>query len=254
MTIAALAAVPTASQAVTVLFTGNAASGGNGQGVIGHDFVLGSSIPHMSAFYGEHGVAGPYTALSSPDSYDFTTGGHLPVGANIPPRQFGATAPAEPALSPFGISGPLHLGISGFTLDYSDSDDLFVTGPDTERRIYRNGVVGIFEETAPDVYSELAAYTDGIFVIDIDYSTGAITNTFTGTRTAGSMTIFPESWTGTSFDPIDVAGSSPEIYGGFGIATQIEVAAAVAMPAPAVPALLGLGAIVLHLSRRRAIG
>lgn len=250
--VAALVAVPTASQAVTVLFTGIAAPGGAGQGVIGHDFVAASSIPHMSAFYASVGVAGPYTALASPDSYDFTTGGDLPVGSNVPPRQFGATAAAVPALAAYGITGSLHLGIRGFTLDYNNPSDLFTTGPLGEQRIYRNGEAGIFEETSPGVFTQIAAYSDGIFTIDIDYGTGAITNSFNGTLTPGSMTIFPETWTGTSFDPINVAGASPELYGGFSITSELQVAEV--LPAPATPAMLGIAAIVLHLSRRRFFG
>ena len=211
--------------------------------MIGHDFVTTASVgavnPAMGSFYTTFGVAGPYTSLVTPDAYNFATGGELAIGANVPARSFGATVPASAALASLGINGSLHLGIRGFTLDFGNSADLFQLGPTTERRIYRNGEAKIFEETAPNVFSEVAAYAGGIFTIDIDYSTGLITNVFTGTKTPGSLTIFPDSWTGTSFDPINEAGTTPEIYGAFSITTTLEISEQVAVPEPALPTVIG---------------
>ncbi|MGB0630623.1 MAG: hypothetical protein ACPGRZ_08005 [Alphaproteobacteria bacterium] len=243
------------ASAVTVLFTGNAAAGGSDQGVIGHDFVSTATVnavnPAMGAFYSSFGVAGPYTALATPDSYDFSTGGELAIGANAPGRSFGATAPASAALASVGIDGALHLGIRGFTLDFGNAADLFTLGPTTERRIYRNGEAKIFEETAPNVFAEVASYTGGTFTIDIDYSTGLITNVFNGTKSVGSLSIFPETWTGTSFDPIDVAGGSPELYGGFSITSSLEIGEQVAVPEPVMPAAVGFAMLLVAAMRRR---
>ncbi len=246
--VAAAVVLPTGARAATILFTGATGPGGAAQGVIGHDFVSRTSIAHMNAFYASVGSAGPYTALATPDSYDFATGGDLPVGSNVPARQFGATAPASAALASVGILGSLHLGIRGFTLDYNNVSDLFQSGPTSERRIYRNGEAAIFEEVAPGVFNEVAAYTGGVFTIDIDYSDLSIVNQFSGTLSPGSMSIFPETWTGTSFDPIDLAGTTPEIYGGFSITTSIEIAASV--PAPGGAAILAAFAAGAAIRRR----
>ena len=196
-----------------------------------------------------------YTTLTSPDAYDFSTGGELAIGANAPARSFAATAPASGALASVGINGPLHIGLRGFTLNTSGDAaslvDLSFSGLQ-ESRIYRNGEVKIFGETAPNVFSEVAAYTDGTFGIDIDYTTGTITNTFNGTLAPGSMTIFPDSWTGTSFSPIDLAGTSPELYGAFSVTSSLEIEEQqVAVAEPAMPALLGLGMLALAAIRRR---
>lgn len=244
--------------AVTVLFTGNASPGGFGKGIIGHDAVAGSSITHMSGLYGSVGIANVYTRLTSPDAYDFNTGEELAIGGNIPFRAFAASAPGSAALVSAGINGALQIGLRGFTLntsgDAASLADLSFSGLN-ESRIYRNGEVKIFEETAGSVFTEVASYTGGTFTIDIDYSTGIITNTFNGTLEPGSMTIFPESWTGTSFDPIDQAGFSPELYGAFSVTTTLEIAEQqVAVPEPAMPAIIGLGMIAFAtLRRRRAV-
>ena len=124
---------------MTVLFTGNAASGGTDQGVIGHDFVstatVGAVNPVMGSFYSTFGVAGPYTSLATPDSYDFATGGELAIGANVPARSLDATAPASAALTSVGINGAPHIGIRGFTLDFGNTADLSLLNATTERRI-----------------------------------------------------------------------------------------------------------------------
>jgi hypothetical protein len=250
----ALTALPAGQAlALTVVFTGNAATAGTGQGVIGHDFVAAGAIPHMAAFYSSHGVAGPYTALTTPDAYDFATGGEVAIGANLPLRQFGLTAPASPGLAALGINGSLHIGYRGFTLDVGSLVDLSVTGPDTEHRIYRNGEVKIFEETGPGVFAEIGGYINGVFEVDIDYSTGAITNVFTGDLTPGSSSLLPAFMTGTSFDPIDVAGTTPELYGGFSNTTVLELSETIAIAEPAPP--LELVAVVLGFAacmRRRS--
>ncbi len=253
--VTALAVAGQPANAVTVLFTGNGVSGGTGQGIIGHDAVSGGSIAHMSSLYGSVGIANVYTRLTSPDAYDFSTGGELAIGANAPFRSFAATTPASGVLASSGINGPLHIGLRGFTLNTSGDAqslvDLSFSGLN-ESRVYRNGEVKIFEETAPNVFTEVAAYTGGTFTIDIDYSTQIITNTFNGTLSPGSMTIFPDTWTGTSFDPIDLAGSSPEIYGAFSVTTVLEIGESqVAVPEPGMPAIIGLGMIAFGAFRRR---
>ena len=240
---------------MTVLFTGNAAAGGTDQGVIGHDFVsagtVGSVNPPMGAFYSRFGVAGPYTSLATPDAYDFVTGGELAIGANAPTRSFGVTVPASVELSSVGINGALHLGIRGFTLDFGNEADLFTTGATTKSRIYRNGEAKIFEATAPNVFAEVASYTGGTFTIDIDYSTGLITNVFSGIKSVGSLSIFPETWTGISFGPIDLAGSSTEIYGGFSITSSLEIGEQVAVPEPEMPAAVGFAMLFVAALRCR---
>ena len=151
-----------------------------------------------------------------------------------------------------GVNGPLHIGLRGFTLDVSSgTPDISIVGFN-ESRIYRNGEVKIFEETAPNIFAEVAAYTGGTFTIDIDYTTGTIDNVFNGTLAPGSLSIFPETWTGTSFNPIDLAGTSPERYGAFSVTTSLELSEPqVAVPEPAVPAILGLGMLALTVVRRR---
>ena len=234
--------------AVSVLFTGNASSGGTGQGIIGHDGVAGSAI---NPFYGAVGISNVYTRLTSPDAYDFSTGGELAIGANAPARSFAASAPASAALASIGINGPLHIGLRGFTLDVSSGTGDITFGTLSESRVYRNGEVKIFEETALNVFNEVASYTGGTFTIDIDYTTGTIDNVFNGTLTPGSMTIFPETWIGTSFDPIDIAGTSPENFGAFSVKASLEVEERqVAVAEPAMPAILGLGMLTLAFWRR----
>jgi len=107
-----LAALKHNAGAVSVLFTGNGAAGGTDQGIIAHDAVSAGSIGHMSAFYGSVSIANVYTALATPDSYDFTTGGELAIVANVPGRSFGATAPGSAALASLGINGDLHIGFA----------------------------------------------------------------------------------------------------------------------------------------------
>jgi len=243
------------ANAVTVLFTGNGASGGTAQGIIGHDAVAAGSIAHMSGLYGSISIGSVYTRLTSPDAYDFSTGGELAIGAGAPLRSFAATAPASAALASTGINGALHIGLRGFTLNTSGDAgslvDLSFSGFN-ESRIYRNGEVKIFEETAPSVFSEVASYTGGTFTIDINYLTGVISNTFNGTLAPGSMSIFPETWTGSSFNPIDLAGSTPEAYGAFSVTTSMEISEQqIAVPEPAMPAIIGLGMIAFATLRRR---
>ena len=154
-----------------------------------------------------------------------------------------------------GISGALHIGLRGFTLNTSGDAgslvDLSFSGLN-ESRIYRNGEVKIFEETISG-FTEVAAYTDGTFAIDIDYSTGVISNVFNGTLSPGSMSIFPSTWTGFSFSPIDLAGSAPAgNYGAFSVTTSMEISEQqIAVPEPAMPAILGLGMIAFATLRRR---
>jgi hypothetical protein len=90
-----------------------------------------------------------------------------------------------------------------------------------EKHINRNGNVANFEETALGVFNQVASWSIAIFDIDIDYSDGSITNTFTGTLYPGSLGFFPRTWTGTSFDPIDVAGNSSQgPFGSFSVTTS----------------------------------
>ena len=236
-----------AALAVTVVFTG--ANGPGGQGVLGSAFVPRGSIAHMNAFYTSVGTTGPYTEVATPDAFDFTTGALLAPGSNPPPtRNFGATSTGH-GLGTFGITGDLHIGLGGFTLDFNNPADLFTTSATSERRIYRNGSAIIVEETAPNTFVTLASYANAIFTVDIDYTTGAITNTFQADLLPGSNPIFPELWLGSSSDPIDVAGSTSNgPYGSFSVLTSMEVEA----PVPAPPALaIGLFAGIGLLARRR---
>ncbi|MFT5488811.1 MAG: hypothetical protein ACI9JL_004441 [Paracoccaceae bacterium] len=239
---------PSPASAVTVLFSGAPFSGNSGAGIIGHDAVAGSSI---DPFYASVGIANVYTRLVSPDAYDFATGGELAIGANAPARSFAASAPASGALASIGINGPLHIGLRGFSLDVTPGTADITFAGFSENRVYRNGEVKIFEETAPNIFNEVASYTGGTFTIDIDYLTGSINNVFNGTLNPGSMTIFPETWTGTSFDPVDQAGTFPEIFGGFGVTSSLEIEERqVAVAEPAMPAMLGLGMLALAALRR----
>ncbi len=235
--------------AASVTFSG---SGAAGAGIIGHARVPRAAIPHMNLFYAPVGVSGPYTELSSPDAFDFTTGAHLAPGTNPPPaRKFGAALAAPHALAGVGIAGPVHIGISSFSLDYLNPSDLFVSAPFMERRIYRGGLAKIYEETAPNTFVELASYTGGTFTIDIDYTTGTITNVFTGTREAGSNPIFPVTWAGTSANPIDLAGStSAGIYGTFDVTATLDVNTS-PIPEPGAASLFAPGRIGLTARRRR---
>ena len=74
---------------------------------------------------------------------------------------------------------------------------------------------------------------------------------FNGTLAPGSMTIFRETWTGTSFDPIDIAGTSPENFGAFSVTSSLEIEETqVAVAEPAIPAMLGFGLLALAGLRR----
>ena len=104
---------------------------------------------------------------------------------------------------------------------------------------------------AANTFVELASYVDGVFQIDIDYTTGSIVNTFNGTLEAGSLSIFPATWIGTSSDPIDVAGStSAGNYGAFSVTTTMNIDTS-GIPEPSVLALLGVGLLGMGLQRRR---
>jgi hypothetical protein len=233
------------ARAVIVNFQGLT---GDGQGILGHTFVSGGSIAHMAAFYGSNGVAGPYTRLVSPDAFDTATGNEVAFGSTGSP--FAAKASAPHGLEGSGITGPLHIALSGFTLDFNNVADLFFTSPTDETRFYRNGSVAILEEVGPGSFNQLASYTNGVFQIDIDYSTGSITNTFNGTREAGSLTIFPETWTGTSFNPVDVAGSTPQgLFGAFSVTTALDVNTAESIPEPGALAILAPALLLLACRR-----
>jgi hypothetical protein len=66
------------------------------------------------------------------------------------------------------------------------------------------------------------------------------------------MSIFPSTWTAFSFNPIDLARSSLEIYGAFSVTTSMEISEQqIAVPEPAMPAILGLGMIAFATLRRR---
>ena len=116
-----------------------------------------------------------------------------------------------------------------------------------ENRIYRNVNAAIFEEIAPGVFNQLASWSNTIFVIDIDYSDGSITNTFTGTLDPGSLAFFSTTWTETSFDPIDVAGNSSQgQFVSFSVTTSFDLNSAIpALESPLifVVNLIGLGAV-----------
>ena len=238
--------MPRSAQAVTVTFTGDRTAG---QGVIGHGFVHRSATP-WDAFYAAVGVLGPYTELVSPDAFDFVTGNELAIGANLPTRPFGGTAAAPHGLEPAGFAGPLHVGFSGFTLNVSGADLAFLT-PTHEHRIYRGGTVKFFEETAPGTFVEIGSLIDAILEFDIDYATGVLSGTTTGTRGGTTSAIFPESYSSTAFNPIDNAGTTAEgIFGAFSSVASFEFDLA-AVPAPPALALLGAGLLALGVVRRR---
>ena len=239
------------ASAVTINFQGLR---GDGQGILGHAFVAAGDIPHMTGFYAGK-TTGPYTRLASPDAFNAATG--LEVAAGTSGGGFAATAPAPHGLAGLGIAGPLHISISGFTLDTSlAGGGLFFTSATDEHRTYRNGLATIFEETAPGVFNELASYTGGVFDIDIDYLTGSITNVFTGALEPGSLSIFPTMWSGTSFDPINEAGiSALGPFGAFSVTTSMEVDTETegAIPEPGAAALFALGLLGTGLVARRRI-
>lgn len=232
------------ARAVTVNFQGLT---GDGQGLLGHSFVTAGSIAHMSGFYSSFGVAGPYTAIVSPDAFDTTTGNELALGANAPSMPFAASTSGPHGLEGLGLTGSLHISVSGFTLDVNSLVDLSFSDS-IENRIYRNGIAAIFEETAPDVFNQVASWSNAIFDIDIDYSDGSITNTFTGALDPGSLSFFPTVWTGTSFNPIDVAGSSSQgPFGAFSVTTQFDVE----VPEPESLMVFAIGLVGMASLRRR---
>ena len=233
--------------AVTINFQGLR---GDGQGILGHAFVSAGAIPHMTAFYAGK-TTGPYTRLASPDAFDAVTGLEVPAGTSG--GGFAATAAPPHGLEGLGITGPLHISISGFTLDTSlAGGDLFFSSATDEHRTYRNGLATIFEETAPGVFTELASYTDGVF----DYLTGSIVNAFTGTLEPGSLSIFPTMWSGTSFDPINEAGTSAlGPFGAFSVTTSMEVDTELegSIPEPGAVALFALGLVGTGLAVRKRV-
>lgn len=243
---ALLLAVPSA-HAETITFTGLT---GAGQGLIGHAFVPRAGT-NWNAEYAALGVAGPYTRLVSPDAFDFTTGGELALGANLPAQPFGATVAAPHGLAAIGFPGPLHLSVAGLTLDYLNLADSFFSDAFHETRFYRNGTGAIFEETGPGVYNPIATYSDLVMQISIDYTTGSILSTTTGVRSGGTPAFFPDVWQGISFDPIDNAGSTTEgVFGRFSTQTDMEFDTS-PVPEPGTLALVGLGLGFAAWRRRR---
>ena len=64
------------------------------------------------------------------------------------------------------------------------------------------------------MYNSIATYTNLVFEISIDYTTGSILN---------MAALFPDVWQGISFDPIDNAGSTTEgVFGRFSTQTDME--------------------------------
>ncbi len=241
---AALVLAVSSAHATTITFTGLRAGG---QGLIGNEFVPAAATP-WAANYAFLGTAGPYTRLTTPDAFNFVTGGELPLGTNLPAQPFGATAPAPHGLDVLGITGTLHLGIAGLVVDYLNPADLFFSDPFHETRFYRNGHSAVFEETAPGVFNVVAEYTGLVARIDIDYTTGNIATTVSGTRSAGTPSYFPQFWTGTSFDPVDNAGVTDPggPYGRFSTSLSMEVdTTSNSIPEPGTLALVGLGLAAL---------
>jgi len=237
------------AQAVTVTFTGDRNSG---RGVIGHGFVDRSLTP-WSSYYAALGVTGPYTELASPDAFDFTTGNELPIGTNAPGTPFGGIAGAPHGLEPVGITGPIHVGFAGFTLDYTGSD-LSFSSATLEHRIYRGGTVTLFEESAPGVFSELGSLINAVLAFDINYATGVLSGLTTGTRSGSTPVYVPESYVSTAYDPIDNAGTTAEgPYGAFSMTATFEFAIA-SVAAPPAAALLAAGLMALGAFRRRRAG
>lgn len=239
--------------AAPITFTGLT---GAGQGLLGHAFV-GAGATVLSSFYASHGVAGPYTRLVSPDAFDYVTGAELALGSGVPAHGFAATAAAPLGLEAIGITGSLHLSLAGLTLDYTNAADLFTTGLHQERRIYRNGSAAIFEEAAPGVYDTVAEFINLVMQVDIDYSTGAILSSATAERAVGTPPTFPEIWSGFSFGPIDVAGTTTENgpnspYGAFSTSTTMDFNLEMAeVPEPGTFLLVGVGLGIAYQARRR---
>jgi hypothetical protein len=159
--------------------------------LLGHPFVPRISISHMYTFYVNRGASGPYTAIVSPGAFNTTTGNELPPGTNAPSRPFAASTSGPHELEGLGLTGPMHISVSGFTLNVGSVVDLFFSSL-MEKHINRNGNVANFEETALGVFNQVASWSIAIFDIDIDYSDGSITNTFTGTLYPGSLGFFSE--------------------------------------------------------------
>jgi hypothetical protein len=238
------------ASAATVDFIGAVA---NDQGTIGYSAVHRSVTAPGATAYAGVGVEYIYTELASPDNFDYTSGGILPHGSNLPTHPFAATASAPHALGSAGLTGDLHIASSGFSLDYTNAADLYFSDATTEHRIYRGGSWTIFEETAPDTYNPVATYADLVATMTIDYLTGNIVGSFTGTRLTGSS-LFPEMFTFIAYDPIDVAGTTTAgAYGQFSTNVSFEVDTSV-VPEPATYLLFGMGLLGLLAFRRKVSG
>ncbi len=257
---------PCYTMTVNVNFTGLAS---NGQGLVAHGYTGPNFVPTPFDEFGDpipagHPVGdldGVYTELATRDLFDTVTGDESPITALSSP--FGASAPAA-SLAAVGLNGPLHVSLNNQFLDVSAPTDyymetaLFGSNTFIEHRFYRGGNMRLVHESSPGTYDLVADYVDFTTHMIINYNTGFISGTASGTNTGSSPFFLPVTYTFSSNEPIQVDGSSTEgryaffdLTGGF----EFDISDPQAnVPEPATGMMLlfaGLGICGVARHRRR---
>ena len=153
----------------------------------------------------------------------------------------------------------LYSDLAGFRADYNNSADYWYDGTtNIEHRTYRGGSWGFFYEdpTAAGSFLTLAEYHDVVSDFEINYRTGMVTNSWSGTPVAANGLILPGRVTGYGLtSPINTTGvlnnelTSPftGFFGRFGDAftMSFDIDNAQVVPEPTSLVLFVMGGLVL---------
>jgi hypothetical protein len=193
-----------------------------------------------------------------------SAGTRLPLAAHSGQLSTALQLPNGPTLA---AGTMLYSDLAGFHADYNNPADYWYDSTtNIEHRTYTGGTWGFYYEdpTAAGSFLTLAEYHDVVSDFEINYRTGMVTNSWTGTPVAANGLILPGSVTGYGLtSPINTTGvlsnelTSPftGFYGRFGDAfnmsfdidnAQVVTTQTVPEPASLVLFLIGgLACIVL---------